>query len=415
MIKPRNICCAVLVVIAMKKTIIAISLAAFVFLFQAVYAQFFISPDNLIRNSSIEDQIDGIPKGWFSDASGENGTSFQYPAPGRTGKGVQTTVDSYTNGDAKWLWEPVRVEENGDYEFSEYYKSNAKTMLIVSFRMEDGSQESTNLVALPPADNWTKVEKTFNIRPRAVSATVMHVLQSTGTLAIDDVSLVKVQDEKFSEGLVSLSFDDGGESFYTDVFPELLSRNLKATVNVVNNFIGKPGYMSVQQIKEINQNGMEIGSHSFSHSYLTRLPDDVLGRESRDSKKAGISLGLSPLTTFAYPYGDYDDRAREAVIKAGYKAARITGRGFNTKNSDLYTLRTQNVTGETSVEEVKQWIDDAIKNKTWLILGFHDVTEGEGDEYAIAPENLEAILDYLTQTKVKVLTTDYVVGNLMKK
>lgn len=374
---------------------------------------------NLILNPSAENQTNGSPNDWFTDVEGNTSVSFNTTAGHNGDSAVQTTITSsdLDGGDAKWIWAPVAVEANADYKFSEYYKSDSKNVLIVEFNMADGTRQFTNLMVLPPASNWTKVEKEFNVRPGTVSVTVFDVLRQVGTISIDDVSLSKLPDGTFSEGLVSLSFDDGGSSFYTETMPQLLSHNFHATVNIVNDFINQPGYMTSSQISEINENGMEIGSHSMTHPYLTSLSDTDLAQEIGGSKSVDLSLGLTPLSTFAYPYGDWDGRTEAAIQSAGYKNARVTDQGFNTKNTNLFELRTENIKNDTTLAQVKQWINDAAQNKTWLILGLHDVgsnpTNDPNDIYTITPAMFQNILDYLAQKGIRVATTDYVISNLM--
>lgn len=376
-----------------------------------------VTSANLILNPSVELQTNGVPNNWYTDIEGNTTATFTYPVPGHNGgNAVQTTVtvSDPNGGDAKWLWEPIPVDANADYIFSEYYKSNVKSVVIVDFNMADGTRQFTNLIVLPPAADWTEVSKEFNVRPGTASVTVFDVLRVAGTLAVDDVSLNKLADGTFSGGgIVSLSFDDGTSSFYQNALPELLSHNFLASENIVNDWIGQPGYMTASQISEINKDGIQIGSHSLTHPYLTSLSDSDLQNEVSGSKSTFLSLGFTPISTFIYPYGDFDGRVENVVMSAGYYGARATDLGFNTRNSDPYALRTENVESNTTLAQVKTWIDEAAQNKTWLILAFHDVSDTPVDIYTITPAILQGILDYLTQTNAHVATTEYVLNNLM--
>ena len=371
---------------------------------------------NLISNPSAESQTGGVPDGWFTDIEGATTATFSVVPGHNGGSAVQTnlTVSDPAGGDAKWIWAPVPVTTNADYVFSQYYKSDYKSVVIVEFNMSDGTRQFTNLITLPPATDWTRVDREFNVRPGTVSVTVFDVLRGVGTLTVDDVSLSQLSNGSFAQGLVSLSFDDGATTFYDNALPLLMSGNFAVSQNIVNDFIGTTDYMTESQIAQINKDGVEIGSHSLSHPYLTSLSDADATNEIQNSRAADLSAGLSPVSIFAYPYGDWDGRVEDIIKASGYIGARATDLGFNTRNSDPYDLRTENVEANTTLAQVQTWVDEAIANKTWLILAFHDVSNTPIDEYTITPSTLQSILNYLAQSRVQVATTDYVVKNLMK-
>lgn len=66
---------------------------------------------------------------------------------------------------------------------------------------------------------------------------------------------------------------------------------------------------------------LTIGSHTFSHPFLSKCTEAELNHEIYESKIHLENLLNQPIEFFAYPTGDYDSRSIEAVKKAGYKAA----------------------------------------------------------------------------------------------
>jgi peptidoglycan/xylan/chitin deacetylase (PgdA/CDA1 family) len=75
------------------------------------------------------------------------------------------------------------------------------------------------------------------------------------------------------------------------------------------------------ELRELSERGVEIGSHTVSHTHLTRLGDDALERELEDSKaQIEDELGLE-CPYLAYPFGEHDGRVRRAAERAGYEAA----------------------------------------------------------------------------------------------
>lgn len=142
-----------------------------------------------------------------------------------------------------------------------------------------------------------------------------------------------------------VTFDDAYASVLDLAYPILSSLGVPATVFVVTDFADDgralewPGIdhwrggphdgelrgLRWDELAELAARGWEVGSHTRTHPRLTRLPDDALVRELRESREAcERALGL-PCRSLAYPYGDFDGRVVEAAAEAGYTAAAIEG------------------------------------------------------------------------------------------
>jgi peptidoglycan/xylan/chitin deacetylase (PgdA/CDA1 family) len=79
--------------------------------------------------------------------------------------------------------------------------------------------------------------------------------------------------------------------------------------------------LSWPNLGEISRCGVEVGAHSHTHPELDALPARAQVAEARMSKLLlEQHLGV-PVTSFAYPFGRYDRRVREAVAAEGYTAA----------------------------------------------------------------------------------------------
>jgi len=79
--------------------------------------------------------------------------------------------------------------------------------------------------------------------------------------------------------------------------------------------------MSWDELGELGDEGWEIGSHTSSHPYLTRLDDERLHEELATSRAICAEKLGRPCETIAYPYGDVDDRVVAAAALVGYSAA----------------------------------------------------------------------------------------------
>jgi peptidoglycan/xylan/chitin deacetylase (PgdA/CDA1 family) len=78
--------------------------------------------------------------------------------------------------------------------------------------------------------------------------------------------------------------------------------------------------MTWDDVGELAQAGWEIGSHTLTHPYLTRLSDAALDDElTRSATECSEHVGR-PCTSIAYPYGDVDPRVADRAAAAGYQA-----------------------------------------------------------------------------------------------
>lgn len=139
---------------------------------------------------------------------------------------------------------------------------------------------------------------------------------------------------------VAITFDDAFSSVRERAAPLMASVGLPGTVFVVTDFadsdrpLAWEGIdhwvggdhetelrgMSWPELKRLEQDGWEIGSHTLTHPRLTTLSDDALARELRESRTACEQALGHAVTSIAYPYGDVDARVVRATAAAGYTA-----------------------------------------------------------------------------------------------
>lgn len=107
---------------------------------------------------------------------------------------------------------------------------------------------------------------------------------------------------------VILTFDDGYEDNYTELFPILKRNGAKATVFLISDFIGRAGYLNEAQIREMSESGLvSFQSHTKTHRDLTTLPDKELREELGGSIRRIETVTGKPVTAVSYPMGQYTD------------------------------------------------------------------------------------------------------------
>lgn len=111
---------------------------------------------------------------------------------------------------------------------------------------------------------------------------------------------------------IIVSFDDGDITVYNEAFPVMRELGFKGINFLVVNYIGQPGYMNKEQIQELVSAGWEVGSHSMTHTDLTKTENATW--EMRQSRIVLEALFGVPVTAFAFPFGSSNDHLLTRVL-----------------------------------------------------------------------------------------------------
>jgi peptidoglycan/xylan/chitin deacetylase (PgdA/CDA1 family) len=165
----------------------------------------------------------------------------------------------------------------------------------------------------------------------------MQALKDWGytTISIDRLVDVIHFGGKLPARPIVISFDDGDITVYTQAYPIMREFGFKAVNYLVADYVGTPGYMNVDQLKELSAAGWDTGSHSLTHPDLTtskQLDWEVVFAREKLEKLLGVTVD-----TFAYPFGKTNDDIKGFVAKH-YRAAMGLGVYVTQKRSDLYFL-----------------------------------------------------------------------------
>jgi len=128
------------------------------------------------------------------------------------------------------------------------------------------------------------------------------------------------------ENIVCLTFDDGELGNYTTALPILEDLGIKATFFITAGLLGKyidgpfgkRPMMNDQQVHELFYLGHEIGAHTMTHPKLTEIPLAEARKEIFQSKFYLENLIDSPIISFAYPCGAFNETISNLVKEAGF-------------------------------------------------------------------------------------------------
>ncbi len=155
---------------------------------------------------------------------------------------------------------------------------------------------------------------------------------------------------------VFLTFDDGYEDNYTNMFPILKAHNAKATIFVITDMIDTEGYLTTEQIREMAQSGLVyFGSHTKTHRFMSGLTPDEIRAEAVESIHRIEAVTGQYCTAIAYPSGKYSTEAID-IISEYFDFAFIQQPAVPAGYNGYYTIprvyAARNMTGETLMKRL---------------------------------------------------------------
>jgi peptidoglycan/xylan/chitin deacetylase (PgdA/CDA1 family) len=180
----------------------------------------------------------------------------------------------------------------------------------------------------------------------------MKAIKESGipVIPLSDVLEWRKGRKNIPEEAIVITMDDGWEGVYTFAYPVLKEHGFPFTIYLYKKYVHIGGRsLSWDQIREMMKNGCDVGSHSVSHESLRgnkkRNEADhqlwLLG-ELKDSKEfLEKNLGIA-CTSFAYPFGIFDDSTTELAHQVGYET--------------LITVNNQKVTWDTPLGKLGRYI-----------------------------------------------------------
>lgn len=182
------------------------------------------------------------------------------------------------------------------------------------------------------------------------------------TLTMSELNDYILNNAPIPEKSIVITFDDGYADNYTNAFPILKELDMKATIFVISSCIDNNGYyMTSQQLKEMSDYGIDIQSHTVSHSYLSQLTYEEQLNELKTSKEKLESITEKPVISIAYPFGDYDDNTILASKEAGYSLSFNTNRGLSDRTDNPLSLNRIYVSSLYSIEQFKEILESTEK------------------------------------------------------
>lgn len=216
----------------------------------------------------------------------------------------------------------------------------------------------------------------------------------------------------FGEPVLTITFDDGWESTYSNGLPLMQKYGITSTQYLLGEEFENITYLSINQVKDLQKHGHEVASHTMTHPNLTELNDKELYKEITESKNS-LTKKFGPIDDFASPLGAQNEKTINS-IKQSYRSQRNTeadpkiagpedvntAQNFNQYNIIAYTVR-----DTTTDEELENLINYAIDHNAWVVLTYHQIDYSDS-YYAITPEAFERQLQLIWDMDIRTATMD---------
>lgn len=203
----------------------------------------------------------------------------------------------------------------------------------------------------------------------------MALISSLGcnTFTMREVAAHLRDGRSFPARSVAVTFDDGFANFAAAGAPVLRRYNIAATVYIITGMVGRATewmdgpeplpslpVLTWAQIKALHNSGIEIGAHTVNHPFLTACSPHELQTELATSKETLERALGAPVTSLAYPQGDYNRRVVGAARLAGFTSATTVDQGRARLKSDPLRLPRLLVSGNTSLEAIRAFASPGI-------------------------------------------------------
>jgi peptidoglycan/xylan/chitin deacetylase (PgdA/CDA1 family)/glycosyltransferase involved in cell wall biosynthesis len=174
------------------------------------------------------------------------------------------------------------------------------------------------------------------------------------TLTFDDLSARGfIHRLEYGKKYIMITVDDGYQDNLTRMLPLLEKYNFKATVYVVSgesynrwdadvseNPDIQVKLLTDEEILLLSHSGhVDIGGHTLTHPRLDQLTQEEQRQEIEENKAHLEKVLAKPLLSFAYPYGDMNESAKQQAIRAGYRFAVATDSGPLAMHEDPFQIR----------------------------------------------------------------------------
>lgn len=241
---------------------------------------------------------------------------------------------------------PIKTVKNPDPSLV-YFKEEGAIPILCYHQLRD----------YKPTDG--KVARDY-IVPPAVFEAQMKALSDSGYHSVSPDALVDylTKNAPLPTKPVMITFDDTDLEQYTVGAPILDQYQFKGVFFIMTVSIGRPHYMTKEQIRALSDAGHTIGSHTWDHHNVKKYTAEDWVTQVEKPTQLLQSITGKKVDYFAFPFGLWNEEAIPNLKQRGFKAAFQLFSKNSTVDS-LYTIKRAIITGDMGTKGLFKRIHQA--------------------------------------------------------
>ena len=202
----------------------------------------------------------------------------------------------------------------------------------------------------------------FSVSPQVFEKQINYLVSNKYNIVSLDKLVGYFNNQSIPPRTVLITFDDGYEDNYSNVFPIFKKYKVSATIFISTSMVGtevqakngeKFRILDFSQIKEMKKSGLiEFGAHGHNHQKLTSLSESEIEQELLNSKKILEEKLECEIKYFAYPSGKFNDFVKAKAQKYFQLALTVLSGGISPQD-DLFALKRNSIDSQVSWSQFK--------------------------------------------------------------
>ncbi len=196
------------------------------------------------------------------------------------------------------------------------------------------------------------------------------------------------------------TFEDGYSEIFTNAYPILDSRGLKANVMAIKSRaeLESSSFLDISKLESLYNKGWDIGNHTDTHpisteGYTTQTKTSEYLNCQNWLIENGWTRGANHIS---YPTGFYDSEIVKIPKSIGAKTAKGDDYGIQAiPVEDIYNLKSIKIGKDIPIDFVKAEIEKSINTGSTVIITVHKVVETPTLGFDVSLEYFEELVNFI--------------------
>lgn len=201
--------------------------------------------------------------------------------------------------------------------------------------------------------------------------------------------------------IISFIDDDCKVETYNKLFPIIKEMGIAYTLACPPLSIGTNGFMSLDQLKEMYEYGVDVSSHHLNQYNMTQFGTiDEYENDLSECDRRFLRWGIQPVNSICYPQGVYVDEYMP-VVRNHYKIGFTIDRGINYAPYESFFMKRCEIFPTNSLytlDDAKSYVDKVASDGGWLVFMTHAWYS------TFSEDNLRSLISYIKSKNVDIVT-----------